>query len=179
MKLRNCIVLACLAATACDPPGCGSSRRERLSPDSDSRRRDPLSPNPAPPNPAPAPAPARAPDVQFVSVAFEKQAGAYSLVGGVRNNGPGDAHFDGACNWTCPAGTVVGGGAQFISGGVLAAGGQRSYTQPASGMCAGPPAVLQVSCRLEVRAWRGSRAETESGSQVKIVNWSGQVRPPF
>jgi hypothetical protein len=78
MRLRNCVLLASLATTACDPFGCGNSRREGLSSGSNTGRRDPPSPNPAPSNPAPPdPAPSRAPSVQFVSVAFEKQVGPF------------------------------------------------------------------------------------------------------
>ena len=114
------------------------------------------------------------PTVEVLSVAIQKQPGLnqYMVTAQLSNRGPGTANISGGCNWQCPEGLILKGGAQVVSGGYLVQDRQIPYSGIANGMCAGPPAFLQLNCSLEIR---GYDVNDHVGNRARTVNWNGQV----
>lgn len=177
MLLRNScpmLLLACLAISSSAFVGCNQRSKpgESSSPGPALQRpSNSTVPSPVPPISAdPVP-----PDVRFADLHFEKEHDQYLLKVKARNNGQGTAHVNGGCTWKCPAGLILRGGAQVVSGGFIVQGGEFSYLGIASGMCAGPPALLNLDCSFDVQG----DVDGKPGSQKKAVQWSQQVQIPF
>jgi hypothetical protein len=131
----------------------------------------------APPPPAADPLP---PEVRFVDLHFEKKSPTeYWVSLTAHNDGPGIAHVDGGCHWTCPVSPqTLSGNAWLISGGVIAPGRQFPYSAPASGMCV-PPLLSPLECSFEVKGMVFDQGVGRVGSQVKNVRWSQTVQIPM
>ena len=95
---------------------------------------------------------ASGPVVRFTSARFTNEGGALWLNATIHNSGPGEAFFKALCTWKCPAGLTISGGAVVAPDNRLTQGKTGSFMAPASGMCDGPPAVLDIQCRVEVKS---------------------------
>jgi hypothetical protein len=126
------------------------------------------------------PPPLTPPDLQFLGARFERAdpstPGYYWLKATLKNSGPGTAEFEGACKWKCPAGLTVSGGARLA--GSLQEGMTLQFNPTHfGGMCAGPPALVDVSCELDVR--RMGNSGPGSHQQHRRVKWSKRVEVQF
>jgi len=115
------------------------------------------------------------PAVDILGVRMQKQQTLYMVTADFYNRGPGTAGVNGSCRWQCPAGLILSGGAQVVSNGYLVQNREAPYSGIASGMCAGPPALMQLDCTVEVR---GYDVNNHIGTRSKTVNWNGQVQAP-
>ena len=177
MKLRQPCLLALLACLAGSGPFAGCK------PKSQPGGSFPSQPSPqpqTPSNPPPVPMPPLSadvvpPDVRFTELHFEKGDAQYLLKVRARNNGPGTAHVNGGCSWRCPAGTILSGGATVVSGGFIVPGAEFSYFGIASGMCVGPPALLNLDCSMDVQG----DVNGKPGVRTSSVKWSQQLQIPY
>jgi hypothetical protein len=78
------------------------------------------------------------PTVEVLSVAIQKKQGLkqYMVTAQLMNHGPGTANISGGCDWQCPEGLILKGGAQvakteIADKGVISRGGRSSETKAA------------------------------------------------
>jgi hypothetical protein len=139
----------------------------------------PRQPPPPPPPPPTLASPTQPPlpaDLQILGVnaALSSQGNNFRVLKvDVQNSEPGIANsFDLVCNWSCPGGSVSNYGAVIVQGGYLKGHGRFSYQNDGLIGCAGPPAILNLMCTVDVDK------EIEETNESNNV-WQGSVQIPF